>query len=157
VAVSPAVATVGAGQRVLVDTNILVFASSKSAPRHLAARAALDTLAQAGVELWISRQVLREYMATMTRPQTFAGPVPMAMVLADVGRFVGSLFLAEDGPPVFAQLLAILSTVPCGGRQVHDANIVATMLAHAIPNLLTDNTADFARYSSLITLIPLVP
>ena len=32
---------------------------------------------------------------------------------------------------------------------------VATMLAYDIPNLLTYNTADFARYSHLIGVLPL--
>ncbi|MEH2170887.1 MAG: hypothetical protein V7K41_30400 [Nostoc sp.] len=42
-----------------------------------------------------------------------------------------------------------------GGKQVHDANIVATMLVYGIPQLLTHNTSDFARFSGLITVLPL--
>jgi hypothetical protein len=41
--------------------------------------------------------------------------------------------LAEDGPVVTAKLLTLLPRVSIGGKQVHDANIVATMLAHGIP------------------------
>jgi hypothetical protein len=33
------------------------------------------------------------------------------------------------------------------GRQVHDANIVATMRVFGLKNLLTHNPADFARFS----------
>jgi hypothetical protein len=47
--------------------------------------------------------------------------------------------------------------VTIGGRQVHDADIAATTPAHAIPNLLTHTTADFARFSAYITVVPLVP
>ena len=32
------------------------------------------------------------------------------------------------------------------GKQVHDANIVATMLAHGVGRLLTFNVADFQRF-----------
>lgn len=39
------------------------------------------------------------------------------------------------------------------GRQVHDANIVAVMLANGIDTLLTLNTADFKRYEDRITLL----
>ena len=42
------------------------------------------------------------------------------------------------------------------GRQIHDANIVATMREYGIPNLLTDNTSDFTRFGHLITVVPLV-
>ena len=40
-----------------------------------------------------------------------------------------------------------------GGRQVHDANIVATMLAHGERRLLTFNEADFRRFDSLIDIV----
>lgn len=43
-----------------------------------------------------------------------------------------------------------------GGKQVHDTNIVATMLAHDIPCLLTHNVKDFTRFEELITIEGLV-
>jgi hypothetical protein len=48
------------------------------------------------------------------------------------------------------------SAAPVGGKQVHNANIVATMLAHGIPRLFTHNVADFNRFSTLIEILPLV-
>lgn len=39
-----------------------------------------------------------------------------------------------------------------GGKQVHDANIVATMLAYDIPCLLTHNTRDFERFGEVIRI-----
>jgi hypothetical protein len=74
-----------------------------------------------------------------------------------VQQLESQLQIAPDSVPVFAQLLTLLATIPCGGRQVYDANIVATMLAHSVPNLLTHNTADFVRFSGYIAIIPLVP
>ena len=58
---------------------------------------------------------------------------------------------------VTTNLLNLLTTITINGKQVHDANIVATMQAHGIPKLLTHNTTDFARYASIITVVPLVP
>lgn len=40
------------------------------------------------------------------------------------------------------------------GRQVHDARLVAAMLAHKIGNLLTFNSADFKRYHEINLLDP---
>jgi len=37
-----------------------------------------------------------------------------------------------------------------GGKQVHDANIVASMLAYEIPCLLTHNHKDFERFAEVI-------
>jgi hypothetical protein len=65
--------------------------------------------------------------------------------------------IAEDGPLVTDELLRLIAAIPCGGKQVHDANIVATMLAHRIPTLLTHNVPDFQRFTTHITIQPLVP
>ena len=40
-------------------------------------------------------------------------------------------------------------------RQVHDTNIVATMLTYGIPRIVTNNPDDFAPFAALITIIPL--
>jgi len=50
----------------------------------------------------------------------------------------------------------LLLTIPVGGAQIHDANIVATMEVYGIGRLLTHNTTDFARFGGLITVVPLV-
>ena len=63
--------------------------------------------------------------------------------------------LAEVDAGVTLSLLQLLNTIQIGGKQVHDANIVATMQTHGIGQLLTHNVSDFARYSHLITVIPL--
>jgi predicted nucleic acid-binding protein len=144
-----------AADRVFVDTNVLVYSEIPSAPLHAVAVQRLALLRNAGDELWISRQVLREYAAARTRPQAFSKPVPAAVVAADLVAFQTTFRIAEDGPRVTMYFINLLTTVPMGGKQVHDANIVATMLEHNIPRLLTHNTADFARFAAYITLEPL--
>lgn len=145
------------GQSVFVDTNVLVYATAPSAPEHMAAREAIDGLSHAGLPFWLSRQVLREYIAAMTRPQAFAPAGSMTLVLQNIQAFLTAFRIAEDGPTVTAGLLNLLSQVACAGKQVHDANIVATMVAHGIPNLLTNNPSDFYRFAGFITVLPLVP
>ena len=55
-----------------------------------------------------------------------------------------------------ADLLASLCReVPVAGKQVHDANIVATMLAHGERRLLTFNSKDFLRFGQRVQLIAL--
>jgi len=39
-----------------------------------------------------------------------------------------------------------------GGKQVHDANVVASMLAYDIPCLLTHNIKDFQRFGEVISI-----
>jgi predicted nucleic acid-binding protein len=146
-----------AGRRLFVDTNILMYSVLTASPFHAAADESLNALDTAGAELWTSRQILREFVAAMTRPGVASPMPPVASVLADVRRFATQFRIAEDGPLVTDELLRLIAAIPCGGKQVHDANIVATMLAHRIPTLLTHNVPDFQRFTTLITIQPLVP
>ena len=148
---------VAAPDPVFVDTNVLVYANVATSPLYSPAQAALRSLVAAGTELWLSRQILREYLATLSRPQTFSAPIAANVLTGDVLRFQAQYRIAEDGPTVTANLLTLLGTIPLGGKQVHDANIVATMQAHGVSRLLTHNTTDFARFASLIRVEPLVP
>jgi len=52
--------------------------------------------------------------------------------------------------------LSLLKAYPTGGKQVHDANIVATMMVYQIDTLLTQNLDDMKRFSGIVKLLPLV-
>lgn len=140
-----------------IDTNILVYAQLTLSPWHGTAVTKLQDLESAGAQLWISRQVIREFLAAMTAPGVLTGTIPAAALVKDIGDFSSRFPIAEDGPGVTNNLLNLLATIPMGGKQIHDANIVATMLVYNIPKLLTHNTKDFARFASFITVVPLVP
>ena len=116
----------------------------------------LEQLRANGVELWISRQVVREYLAVLTRPQTFAIRLTRREVVAAVREFLPQFQVAEDSVDVSDESLRIVDLIALGGRQVHDANIVATMRVHQVGRLLTHNPEDFARFSELIPVVPLV-
>jgi predicted nucleic acid-binding protein len=108
-----------------------------------------------GSTLLVSRQVLREYLAVVTRTQATAPALPLAAAIADVRRFRAAFDVAAEGPGVLDRLLDLLAAGRGTGRQVHDANIVATMLAHGIGRLLTFNSADFRQFSPAIDIEPL--
>ena len=65
-------------------------------------------------------------------------------------NFEGRCCIAEDQALVTEQLVFLLEHVPTVGKQIHDANIVATMLAFDIPQLVTYNLDDFRRFSGFI-------
>ena len=140
--------------RVFVDTNTLVYVDQAESAFHVRARAALGSLEAEGAELWISRQVLREYLAAVARPgRTGAAPMTRAEAATATEGFVTAYHMAEDGADATYQLPDLVRRVPRGGKQVHDANIVATMLAHRISRPLTFNLPDFRRFAGLIELV----
>lgn len=63
--------------------------------------------------------------------------------------------IADETEAVTTQLLALMKAVPTGGKQVHDANVVATMLAYGIDTLLTTNVEDMKRFAGRITILSL--
>ncbi len=136
-----------------VDTNVLVNARAVGAPHHDDASGILESVLRGPEPIRISRQVIREYLAVVTRPQNWSAPLTPDEALYDVNQMLNTYEVLEDGPAVTERLLELLEEIPAGGRQIHDANIVATMLTHGERRLLTFNTADFRRYEDLIELI----
>lgn len=57
-------------------------------------------------------------------------------------------------PPIYAEWRSIVSDLQVRGVQVHDARLVAAMVVHDTPTILTFNKSDFARYSGITALDP---
>ncbi|MCI5150221.1 MAG: PIN domain-containing protein [Candidatus Electrothrix sp. MAN1_4] len=141
---------------VFVDTNILIYASNSESPFHQFARDAIERLEKESAELFISRQVLREYLATMTRPDMLTEELSRESVIEAVRNFEEDFTVFNDTSGVTEQLLELAETVSVSGKQIHDANIVATMLVNDVHELLTHNVSDFKRFSAYIEVVPLV-
>ncbi len=136
-----------------IDTNVLVHASAPGAPNREKSRAALVVHGATGERLCISRQVLREFVAVITRPQSWAQAKTPAEAASAATVLAGDFAVLEDGPVVWDELMGLCRRFTFGGRQVHDANIVATMLAYGERRLLTFNGSDFRRFAELIEIV----
>ncbi len=133
-----------------VDTNVLLTATAPARAGH---RSALSLLESGFAErsLFLSGQVLREYIVVATRPAAGNGlGLATDRAMGNARQFLARAnFLPEDGS-VRDALFRLLEVVPCAGKQVHDANIVATMVAHRVGVLVTLNPRDFERFSESI-------
>ncbi|MCY4065721.1 MAG: hypothetical protein OXF57_05070, partial [Rhodospirillaceae bacterium] len=83
-----------------LDTNALVRAQYETAPNHAVARARILKTGQSGEALRISRQIVREYLATVTRPQSWSPASSMNVALAQIAEFEANFEILEDGPQV---------------------------------------------------------
>ena len=99
-----------------------------------------------GTDLWISNQVIREFCVRATHSETYVRPLSGKQVVLKVASFPARFRIAEETPAVRKQLLELLGTYNVQGKQIHDANYVATMLAHGIETICTLNKKDFMRY-----------
>ncbi len=142
--------------RVLVDTNILLSATDQGRAEHHQALLILNEWTAHGTTLYSSGQIMREYLAVATRPVAGNGlGLKQSDALANVRAFRTRTILLTEDASVADRLRDVLGEIPCSGKQVHDANVVATMVVHGIDSLVTINVADFSRFGHLIMLIPL--
>ncbi len=140
-------------RKIFLDTNILVRANVLTAPAHEQSIEVLRLLRKQRTALWISQQSIREYLAVVTRPQSFMHPLDTATAVSRARYFRSHFRVAPDNSLVLDRLLSLLTEIPTGGKQVHDANIVATMQAYGIPSLLTFNPEDFKRFAAHIKIL----
>jgi predicted nucleic acid-binding protein len=75
------------GSAVFLDTNIPIYSSFPAAPFYDAARARLSKLENDGVLFWAGRQVLREFLATTTRPGAVVPPPALNALTRAVRQF----------------------------------------------------------------------
>ena len=68
------------GDRVFLDTNIVLRLINDELPEHTAVRQLVAQYRDQGDELWINRQVIREYLVQVTRVGFLAEVMPIAQV-----------------------------------------------------------------------------
>ncbi len=142
--------------RVMLDTNVLLSATDETRADHTDAVTALNRWPASGMALYTSGQILREYAAVATRPTGLNGlGMALPAALANVRTLRHRLRLLPEDAKVANRLLDLLDAVDCTGKQVHDANVVATMLVHGIDALVTSNIEDFARFRDRVRVIKL--
>ena len=132
----------------LVDTNVLLRFSRHVDPNYQIAQEAVRKLKAEGHQLQTTLQNLAEFWNVSTRPANQNG---FGCTLFETNQFLQEfdlLFpLLPDSPDVYPQWRQLVVKYNVSGVQVHDARLVAAMLAHDVKHILTFNTSDFTRYA----------
>ena len=136
----------------MLDTNVLVDATNDARPRHTAALALLETRD----DLAISAQVVREYLVVATRPPAVNGlGLSLHQSRANLDEIRRSVRLLPEETPILPAFATLLDGHPAQGKRLHDAFLVATMLAHGVDTLITSNPGDFERFVGLVRVVEL--
>jgi len=134
--------------RVFLDTNILVHLANVDSLQNVPLTSLFDDLRKT-FELWISRQVLREYAVVMTRPGLIEKPITQRQLISDIEKWETLFHVADETEEVTGNLKRLLSRYTLQGKRIHDANIVATAMAYSIPVLFTLNREDFKGFREI--------
>jgi len=133
------------GEVLFVDTNVLLTATDESRLRHLDARHAVESAGPNGLHLAVSGQIIREYLVVATRPVDVNGlGLSSIQALQNIEAFRAFLAFYAETEAASNHLRRLMKDYGLVGKRIHDANVVATMLAHGISILVTENPADFS-------------
>ena len=136
--------------KTLLDTNFLLRLGDKGHAMHGIAAAAAGALYPNGCEGVLVPQVLYEYWVVATRPIAVNG-LGMDPVTVDgaISKWVALYPLLRDERRVFDFWRELVNAHSVKGKKAHDARLVAAMLRHRIPNILTFNGPDFVRFANV--------
>lgn len=141
--------------RVLVDSNVLIYATLSADPRHERARFVLEQRSRADVEIFVSVQNLAEMYPSLTGPKN--QPPDSQALARDKIRSVARLRGLTVLPLTLDTTLRALDLCSDAGvtRQAYfDAQLAALMLREGIPQIVTENTADFSKFPGIRAIDP---
>ena len=134
--------------RYLIDSGILLRLIDTQDPHHPLVQSAFESLGNRADDLYITTQNVAELWNVATRPQENNGlnlsPAAVSALFQQaIEPFCAIVTEPESLPSEFRRLLLQYNVV---GKQVHDARLVAMMLASQVESILTLNDRDFRRY-----------
>jgi predicted nucleic acid-binding protein len=91
-----------------------------------------------------------------TRPPEVNGlGLGIGDALANVGAFRSRMRLLPESEQTWDRLRALVARYGCQGKQIHDANLIATALAADVAKLVTANVRDFVRFAPEVEVLDL--
>lgn len=139
----------------LVDTNILLRLARRPDPQHSMVEGAVARLAAQGTEFSYTHQNIAELWNVMTRAIDRNGlGLSVADAESEVLTIEAGMRFLPDEEAVYREWRRLVLLHGVTGAQVHDARLVAAMHVHKISHILTLNTSDFLRFTSITAAHP---
>jgi predicted nucleic acid-binding protein len=141
--------------RCLVDTNVLLRLANNRLDQHRLCAASVDRLRQIDYLLLFTFQNLTEFWNVSTRPAERNGHGLSAAETADSLNWIErTMVFLPDESRVLAKWRRLIVEHQVRGVQVHDARLAASLIVHEVPQILTLNGPDFARYPEIEAIHP---
>ena len=138
-----------------VDTNVLLRSIDDGHIAQPIAQKGLFVFRDSGETLSIFPQNLIEFWAVATRPVANNGlGLNTAEAETELINLKKLFVLLPDTPDIFPEWERIVLQFKVSGKQAHDARLVAAMRVHDVTHLLTFNTDDFKRFTTIRAVNP---
>jgi predicted nucleic acid-binding protein len=143
--------------KILLDSNILVYAYDKLSSNHEQAKRIVEKAIIGEIEAYLSAQVLYEFFAVITNPKKAS--IPMAIDQAadlcldlwecsEIKKIVSSESTASE---TFRQA----RKRKLSSAEIFDCVLAVTAKENGINVIYTENTRDFRNYDSIKAINPL--
>ncbi|WP_339888925.1 type II toxin-antitoxin system VapC family toxin [Rhodopirellula europaea] len=140
----------------LVDTGVLLRLFVRNDPEHTNIRTLFRELTKRGHSLNTTAQNIAEFWNVSTRPASSCGGYGQDVASTERRvQFIEKMGnVLSDNPDAYLQWQQLVVRHRVQGVAVHDAKLVAVMLAVSISSIITLNGRAFARYTNVTALTP---
>lgn len=142
---------------ILIDANILVYATNEADPQHKAAHEWLDNRFAAGYRVGLPWPTLLAFLRVMSNPAIFGVNATLAMPWSQIEHWLsnGNVWIPAPTERHQAILGQLLQTPGLTSRYVSDLHLATLAMEHGLTLCSTDT--DFARFPGLKWENPLKP
>jgi predicted nucleic acid-binding protein len=143
--------------KVLIDTNILVYALDITSDFYILAQKLLDQIENRELEAFIAEKSLLELAAVLTS-KAYNGRIESASIRSSIQYFSDNqLFtILYSNPSVTSDIWRLLFNSKSKANRVFDMALAAIAIEHRIDTIYTKNTKDFQFISELNIIDPLI-
>ena len=141
----------------LLDTNVLLRSSDPTSPLQVLADISVTQLLGRNNQLYITSQNIIEFWVVATRPAKVNGlGWSVEQTRTEIEQILNQFPQLEETPQIFPHWFNLVTRYQLQGKRVHDARLVAVMLAHGVTHLLTFNPDDFRSIHEIVVVHPQV-
>ncbi|HED03241.1 MAG TPA: PIN domain-containing protein [Candidatus Fraserbacteria bacterium] len=134
---------------VLLDTNVLVYATNRDSPFYDRAQQVLQQALAGEPAACLTPQILAEYYAVITDPRRVESPLTPRQARAQIEALLQALEVLPLRASSSRQMAELAERYRIRAQEVYDVQVVAAMLDHGISTILTANERDFRRFAEI--------
>ena len=141
---------------VLLDTNILVYASNRSSPLFKKAKEIRDRALKGQLKACISLQNLSEFYSVVTSSKKVKKPLAPQQTKQEIEKYLKCSIIKKLAikPSTITLTMELAERYNITQQNIYDTQLVATMLENRVRKVVTRNDSDFSVFSEIETENP---
>lgn len=141
---------------ILLDTNILIYATDTTAPFHKNSKKLRDNGLQGTVSLCVTSQVLLEFFAVVTSSKRIVNPIEPQKAIEEIDKYLEAEKIIKIYPnkDTFSKIIDLSKKYNIKSQEIFDIQLVATMLSNNVTEIYTYDTGHFSKIKEILVLTP---